>query len=97
MGGTFDKVLIKVKKAGFAKDPEAFVSTLNKKIKFFALPNIKAKEEIVPEIRGIIKPVQIAAEAIRMLQNLPLRQSMSQKLLSSMGNAGAAKKIVEKI
>ena len=33
MGGTFDKVLIKVKKAGFAKDPEAFVSTLNKKIK----------------------------------------------------------------
>ncbi|MFA5839042.1 MAG: hypothetical protein WC890_00120 [Candidatus Margulisiibacteriota bacterium] len=71
--------------------------TLNKKVKFFALPNIKAKEEIVPEIRGIIKPEQIAAEAMKLLQNLPKRQTMSQKLLSCMGNAGAAQKIVEEI
>jgi len=33
MGGTWDKVLAKVKKAGFSDDPEAFVSTLHKKVK----------------------------------------------------------------
>ena len=33
MGGTFDKVLAKVKAAAFADDPEGFVSTLHKKVK----------------------------------------------------------------
>lgn len=32
MGGSFDKVLVKVKEAGFANDPEGFVSTLHKKV-----------------------------------------------------------------
>lgn len=32
MGGSFEKVLAKVKEAGFADDPEGFVSTLHKKV-----------------------------------------------------------------
>jgi lipid-A-disaccharide synthase len=71
--------------------------TLNNKTKYFVLPNIKADQEIVPEIRGLIEPNAAAELAIDLLKNPPKRVKMSQNLVAAMGAPGAAKKIVEEI
>ena len=71
--------------------------TLNRRIKFFALPNIKAGKEITPEIRGIIKEEEIANGVISLLKNNQTRRKMSQDLKTAMGTPGAAAKIAEEI
>ena len=73
------------------------INTMNKKIKYFALPNIKAKQEIVPEIRGIIYPALVALKAVALIKSQDKRQNMSQALLRAMGQPGAAKKIAEEL
>jgi len=70
---------------------------VNKKTKFFALPNQKAGREIVPEIRGEIEPLGVALKAVELLHDVGTRQRMSLELTSAMGKPGAAKKIVEEI
>jgi len=80
-----------------SKIKRKIVAIANKQTKFFALPNIKADQEIVPEIRGIIDPKEIASKAIQLLNDLPKRQQMSQELIKSMGEPGAAVKIGEEI
>ena len=70
---------------------------INKKTKFFALPNIKANREIVPEIRGKIDP-QFAAEAIiKLLKDKAKLSQMSKEVKEAMGESGAASYIVEEI
>jgi hypothetical protein len=76
---------------------KALVNALNKKIKFFALPNIKADKEIVPEIRGVIDPSAAALKAIDLLKNKKERERMSKELIQAMGKPGANLKIVEAI
>lgn len=73
------------------------LNTLNKRIKFFALPNMKANKEIVPEIRGIVEPVSVALKAITLLKEPQQRQQMSDELIRVMGKPGAAVKIAEEI
>lgn len=70
---------------------------VNKKTKFFALPNQKAGIEIVPEIRGKITPEKVAEKVISLLKDKQGREKMSAKLIKSLGAPGAAKKIVEEI
>ncbi|MFA6549070.1 MAG: hypothetical protein WCT39_03980, partial [Candidatus Margulisiibacteriota bacterium] len=70
-----------------------FAEITNRNTRFFALPNIKADQEVVEEIRGIIDPKEIADKVITLLQNLPKRQKMSADLLAAMGKPGAAGKI----
>lgn len=79
------------------KFKQLLVETLNRKIKFFALPNIKAGKEIVPEIRGTIDPSAIAMKAIGLLKAVEQRNKMSKALIKAMGKTGAARKIVEEI
>ncbi|MFH1386309.1 MAG: hypothetical protein ABIH50_01420 [bacterium] len=70
---------------------------INKKTRFFALPNQKGKSEIIPEIRGKITAAQVAASISSLLNNKEKRQTMSNELLKALGPAGAAKNIVEAI
>lgn len=72
-------------------------NTLNRQTKFFALPNIKAGREIVPEIRGTIDPAEVAQLAILLLKDDNMRSIMSAELVKSMGKPGAAIKIMEEI
>lgn len=73
------------------------VNALNKKIKYFALPNIKAKEEIVPEIRGIIDPALVAVKAVSLIKANDKRQEMSRALIRAMGQPGGAGRIAEEL
>ena len=73
------------------------VNTVNKRTKFFALPNIKAQKEIVPEIRGTIIPLEIAKLCFELLNNRQKREAMSQELIRAMGSNGAAKLLVKEI
>jgi hypothetical protein len=76
---------------------KTLIDTLNRKIKFFALPNIKADREIVPEIRGIIEPAAVALEAVSLLKDRERRQKMSEELKEIMGKPGASLRMVEEI
>lgn len=73
------------------------INTVNKKTKFFALPNIKAGKEIVPEIRGTIIPKEIALICLDLLYNIDKRKTMSRELVSSMGSPGAAKTMAKEL
>ncbi|MFH1576741.1 MAG: hypothetical protein ABID35_04275 [Candidatus Margulisiibacteriota bacterium] len=75
----------------------ALVNALNKKVKYFALPNIKANSEIIPEIRGIIDPAVVAQKAVSLLKDRKIREKMSEDLIKAMGEPGAAVKITEAI
>ncbi|MFA4843585.1 MAG: hypothetical protein WC632_01380 [Candidatus Margulisiibacteriota bacterium] len=71
--------------------------TVDRRTKFFALPNQKAGREIVPEIRGLVEPLGVALSAVSLLKDHGRRAKMSRELVSSLGPAGAAKRIVEEI
>lgn len=70
---------------------------VNKKTKFFALPNIKADRELVPEIRGKINPQEAARKIKDMLSNRSRLKDTSRELKAIMKSSGAAEKIVEEI
>ncbi|NQT30222.1 MAG: hypothetical protein HQ596_06595 [Candidatus Saganbacteria bacterium] len=76
---------------------KSLADTLNKKIKFFALPNIKADREIVSEIRGVIDEEDTANQIIALVKNTKKRQQISRDLVESMGEPGAAGKIAKEI
>lgn len=80
-----------------SKFKRVLVDTLNKRIKYFALPNMKADREIAPEIRGVIDPASVALKAIGLLKDYGQRKKMSNDLKKVMGEPGAADKIAEEI
>jgi len=80
-----------------SKFKKTLIQTLNKRIKYFALPNIKAEQEIVPEYRGAIDIDTVVMKTIDLLQNDKLRKKMSEDLKRSMGEPGASGRIVEEI
>ena len=73
----------------------AFV--LNKAIKFMALPNIKARRFIVPELRGKLAPSQAAEKAVEMLADKDLLIETGKQLKAVMGGPGASAKIAEEL
>jgi len=68
------------------------VKQYSKRIKFTAIPNIRADREIVPEIRGIIEPADVAKEVIELLRS-PERLNEMKKELRKIARTteGAAK------
>jgi lipid-A-disaccharide synthase len=60
-----------------------------------AWPNIWAGEEVVPELRGELKPVEVAQRAADLLKNTQKREQMREQLRALGGSSGAAQAIVE--
>lgn len=71
--------------------------TINQRTKFFALPNIKAGRQIVPELRGKLDLLSVAKQALALLDDPARRQEMSANLRQAMGEPGAALKLTEEI
>jgi hypothetical protein len=80
-----------------SKFKKYLIDTLNKRIKYFVLPNIKDDREIVPEIRGVIDPAMVATKAVALLKDYDSRKKMSEDLIKAMGAPGAAQNIAEEI
>lgn len=70
---------------------------INRRTKFFALPNQKANREIVPEIRGVIDPLGVALKTLLLLLEKEKRIKMSAELIAAMGEPGAARRIYAEI
>lgn len=73
------------------------IKKYNKKIRFCAIPNIRAEKEIVPEVRGKIQPQDVAEKAVKLLQNKKRLISISGELKKAMEKDGAANKVVDVI
>lgn len=70
------------------------ISKLNQRLRFTALPNIIGDREIAPELRGLIKPQDVAERAAHLLSDPEERARLSQELRQIMGKAGAAQRLV---
>ncbi len=72
------------------------VKQYSKRIKFAAIPNIRADREIVPEIRGIIEPADVAKEGVELLRS-PERLNRMKEELRKIARAteGAANKVAD--
>jgi lipid-A-disaccharide synthase len=80
-----------------SKFKQLLADMINRRTKFFALPNMKAGKEIVPEIRGTIDPLSVAIKAFDLLKDAKKRKNISKELIAVMGKPGAALKIMEEI
>lgn len=67
---------------------------LSKK-RFFAWPNIWAKQQIVPELLGKLDPNDVAQMALDYLENPEKLEDMRQQLKAVRGQPGAADKLAE--
>lgn len=72
----------------------ALIQKLDKRIRFTAQPNMIAREEIVPEIRGVLQPLDVALPAIQLLRDPARREAMSARLREVIGGRGAAGRVV---
>ncbi len=73
------------------------VKRYSKKVKFTALPNLRAGKEIVPELRGIVKAQDVSRKVIELLRDPVLRNNMAGELKLVMGAKGAADRIAETV
>ncbi|MCD6317679.1 hypothetical protein J7M02_01275 [Candidatus Aerophobetes bacterium] len=67
----------------------------NKGMKFISPPNIITKKLIVPELRGVLKPQDVAKEALILLKNSKTREKISQELKKIAKQRGAADNIAK--
>jgi len=67
---------------------------INRKTKFFALPNIKAGRMVMPEIRGNISIEEVVEEVLKLLNNAQKTKQIGHNLKKAMGESDAAEKIV---
>lgn len=75
----------------------AIVHRLSARTPLVALPNRKAGRAIVPEVRGILRPEDVALEAERLLADAKARSAMAAALREVMGPPGAARRIAERL
>ncbi|MGA7952138.1 MAG: lipid-A-disaccharide synthase [Gloeobacterales cyanobacterium] len=68
---------------------------MERRLGFLAWPNIRAQEELVPELRGILTPQIIGDRALELLADIPRREKMSSRLKAVMGLPGAAKGLLD--
>lgn len=73
------------------------VNLVNSRAKYFALPSIRARKPVVPEIRGKISPKEVAAAILRHAKDSNWLAAVSEDLRGAMGPRGAAKRIAEEI
>ncbi len=72
------------------------IKQYSKRIKFAAIPNIRADREIVPEIRGIIEPADVAKEVIELLRSPERLSEMKEELRKiTRTTEGAANKVAD--
>lgn len=64
-------------------------------IRFAALPNRRAGEEIVPELRGRVGPAEIAQAAVAWLRDPKRREATAARLKMAVGAPGAAARVAE--
>lgn len=64
---------------------------------FVAWPNRKAGEMVVPEVRGVLRPEDVAVEAVQLLNDERRRRAMSRKLQQVMGEPGAAEQVAARL
>jgi len=76
---------------------KALARIVDRRVKFFALPNIKAGRKIVPEIRGRVKPEKVAEKTLSILKHKQKLKAVSQNLKKVMGKRGASEKIVREM
>ena len=75
----------------------AVVFRANERVRFIALPNRKAGRAIVPEVRGVLRPEDVALEAARLLADGKARAAMRAELRQVMGAPGAAQRIAARL
>lgn len=64
---------------------------------FVAWPNRKAGRMLVPEVRGILRPEDVALEAVQLLGDEKRRAAMRRRLQEVMGPEGAAGRVAERL
>ena len=69
----------------------------NRYIKYTAIPNIEAKEMIVPEIRKVVTKEEIAHEIINLTKNEDKLITIKKKLKNIIGRVGAAEIICHEV
>ena len=73
------------------------VRLINRRTKYFSLPNIKAGEEIIPEIRSSIDADKTAKIIHEHLEDKEWQIKTGERLKAVMGGAGASDRIAEEI
>jgi len=73
------------------------VKYYSKRIKFAAIPNIRADREIIPEIRGIIEPADVAKEVVELLKSPTRLTQIKEELRKIAKTEGAAGKVADVI
>jgi hypothetical protein len=62
-----------------------------------ALPNRKAHEMLVPEIKGHVRPEDVAIPVVDLLRRSERRKAISVKLRAVTGAPGAANRLAEHV
>ena len=75
----------------------AVVQRLSDRTPFVAIPNRKAGRAIVPEVRGMLRPEDVAIEAARVLADPKGREAMRAALRQVMGPPGASQRIAARL
>lgn len=75
----------------------ALVHRAAARMPYVAWPNRKAGELVVPEVRGVLRPEDVALEAVQLLADGKRRQAMRERLQHVMGPPGAADRVAERL
>jgi len=70
---------------------------VNERLPFVALPNMLAGEEIVPELRTMLQPSDVARELVRWLDDGDRRRATSRRLRELAGARGAAARLAAEL
>jgi hypothetical protein len=68
---------------------------VERRLGLLAWPNMRAQEELVPELRGLLTPQIIGDRALELLADAPRREKMSSRLKTVMGLPGATKGLLD--
>jgi hypothetical protein len=68
---------------------------MERRLGLLAWPNMRAQEELVPELHGLLTPQIIGEVALELLADAPRREKMSSRLKTVMGLPGAAKGLID--
>jgi len=71
------------------------VPKMAKQIKYVSLINIIADEEIVPEVKGVLQPIDLFNKMDYFLENKHKLKDMKQSLEKAAGSKGAVKQLVK--
>lgn len=74
-----------------------FVRAYLRRHPFVALPNVRTRRRIMPELVGDLTPDQVADEGARLLQDEAARQKIIQDLMEIPDETGASRRILARI